>query len=706
MSQPLLSIGMIVKNEERCLEKCLKALEPLRQAIPCELVIADTGSTDKTKKIAEKYANILFDFEWVNDFSAARNAVMDRCSGKWYLTVDADEYLSSPIDEIVSFLTGPLGKKHIHATIIQRNYTKPDLSGDYSDFNALRMVRMDTGKRYEGSIHESFEKIEIPLTTIFQNTIFDHDGYTLLTAKHLKEKSKRNMNLLEKELEKDPESIRRVLQCLESVGGNIEKKRYYADYARRILTNKKNIDSNYELCSGPCAREIFKVMIADRHPEAPKFLKWTLKNMRDSYHVLLDIRYIYIKFLYTEEKYDECIKFCNDYLNAFNNYQKRDRTTKASDFATPILYCQQKHKQEIETFLANSLIDTNNTSEANKILKNLDLSETTENTTINWFSAILNAENPEMFYETAKTVIGNLLEKYHNQDLKSNDPYDIAILTISKPFSCNPKREQDYNVFKLVPGAIGLSVNIANSKTKEEAEEYLTKIDVWEELMPLALSKALELNAKLPKEFYLMDSTRLTYLIHDLILGTTNYIDSLNSRNNTTTTIELYEVAFHFKLFSTLLLSDSFNKLNAEQKSTTIDTFVNISNLYLSCCYNKTLLENEELMQFLDVTHLFSWYLVKANSLKDSNPLEYIKTLRTALKKVPQAKDVIEFLIEEFKNEEELKRQEKIKNTSPELIAMAEQLKTMLKALPENSPELLAIKQSTLYKQVEFLLED
>ena len=67
MTQPLLSIGMIVKNEERCLEKCLKALEPLRQAIPCELVIADTGSTDKTKEIASKYADILFDFIWVND---------------------------------------------------------------------------------------------------------------------------------------------------------------------------------------------------------------------------------------------------------------------------------------------------------------------------------------------------------------------------------------------------------------------------------------------------------------------------------------------------------------------------------------------------------------------------------------------------------------------------------------------------------------
>ena len=81
MPKPLLSIGMIVKDEIRCIEKCLKALQPLREAFPCELVIADTGSTDGTREVAERYADILFDFSWIDDFAAARNAVMDRCSG-------------------------------------------------------------------------------------------------------------------------------------------------------------------------------------------------------------------------------------------------------------------------------------------------------------------------------------------------------------------------------------------------------------------------------------------------------------------------------------------------------------------------------------------------------------------------------------------------------------------------------------------------
>ena len=123
--QPMLSIGMIVKNEEKKLERCLTALQPLRDAIPCELVIADTGSTDGTRAIAERYADLVFDFPWVNNFSAARNAVMEKCTGLWYLTIDADEYLDDAT-ELIAFLTGPLANQTDIATLVVRNYTQND----------------------------------------------------------------------------------------------------------------------------------------------------------------------------------------------------------------------------------------------------------------------------------------------------------------------------------------------------------------------------------------------------------------------------------------------------------------------------------------------------------------------------------------------------------------------------------------------------
>ena len=59
-----LSICMIVKNEERCLERCLKSLTPLREQLPCEVIVTDTGSTDKSIKIAEKYADKVLHFQW------------------------------------------------------------------------------------------------------------------------------------------------------------------------------------------------------------------------------------------------------------------------------------------------------------------------------------------------------------------------------------------------------------------------------------------------------------------------------------------------------------------------------------------------------------------------------------------------------------------------------------------------------------------
>ena len=62
----ILSIGMIVKNEEKYLENCLSALKRFMDQISCELIIVDTGSTDRSKEIALKYTDKVYDFEWIN----------------------------------------------------------------------------------------------------------------------------------------------------------------------------------------------------------------------------------------------------------------------------------------------------------------------------------------------------------------------------------------------------------------------------------------------------------------------------------------------------------------------------------------------------------------------------------------------------------------------------------------------------------------
>ena len=71
-----ISLCMIVKDEEQVLNRCLTSVE----GIADEIIIVDTGSTDKTKDIAKKFTDKIYDFKWVNDFSKARNYSFSKAS--------------------------------------------------------------------------------------------------------------------------------------------------------------------------------------------------------------------------------------------------------------------------------------------------------------------------------------------------------------------------------------------------------------------------------------------------------------------------------------------------------------------------------------------------------------------------------------------------------------------------------------------------
>ncbi len=89
MKNDSISLCMIVKDEEENLPRCLQSVK----SVVDEIVIADTGSTDRSKEIAASFGAKIFSFEWRDDFSAARNFSLQNASGKWILWLDADEAL-------------------------------------------------------------------------------------------------------------------------------------------------------------------------------------------------------------------------------------------------------------------------------------------------------------------------------------------------------------------------------------------------------------------------------------------------------------------------------------------------------------------------------------------------------------------------------------------------------------------------------------
>lgn len=86
-----ISLCMIVKNEEAVLARCLDSIADLMD----EIIIVDTGSTDKTKEIAAGYTDQIYDFQWIQDFSAARNFSFSKATKDYIYVADADEVLDA-----------------------------------------------------------------------------------------------------------------------------------------------------------------------------------------------------------------------------------------------------------------------------------------------------------------------------------------------------------------------------------------------------------------------------------------------------------------------------------------------------------------------------------------------------------------------------------------------------------------------------------
>lgn len=192
---PLLSLCMIVKDEESVLRRCLESV----QGFVDEIIIVDTGSTDRTKKIAAEFTDKVYDFTWINDFSAARNEALRHASGCWILVLDADEYLSKEQhaevrDRLAAEEANPSGINAFLLPIYNLNGSLHNQN--WQESRTVRLFRNSPDIRYERPIHEQVcHKNGMMLMDYLTLNIF-HTGYTAETF-IAKNKSERNLKLFE-----------------------------------------------------------------------------------------------------------------------------------------------------------------------------------------------------------------------------------------------------------------------------------------------------------------------------------------------------------------------------------------------------------------------------------------------------------------------------------------------------------------------------
>jgi tetratricopeptide (TPR) repeat protein len=190
-----ISACMIVKNEEEHLPACLASI---RNWVD-EIIVVDTGSSDRTVEIAESYGARVFFQKWEGDFSKARNYSLAQATKDWIFIIDADEEF---VEEDVPLIRQVVGQNKYRLVSINV-YNMNKETGEYTSFlPSFRLYRRDAGFYYDGIVHNQlkFDRSEPVLRVGIR---LRHYGYSLSPEK-MKKKLARSRELLEKQLRDTP----------------------------------------------------------------------------------------------------------------------------------------------------------------------------------------------------------------------------------------------------------------------------------------------------------------------------------------------------------------------------------------------------------------------------------------------------------------------------------------------------------------------
>ncbi len=292
------SLCMIVKNEEQVLKRCLDSLAGLYD----ELVIVDTGSTDRTKEIAAGYNAKIYDFKWVDDFSAARNYAFERCSMEYIYSADADEVLDEENRQKFMMLKANLLKE-------------------------IEMVQMLYVNRHEFSTTENFEKEYRPklfkrLRTFtwiepihemvnINPVIYDSDIeiFHMPTSLH----SSRDLGVFRKAFNEEGVMSKRLMGMYAReliISGTGDDLNLAGDFFENAWYDTVHYDGMQQDCCCVMAR------IARLNGDDAGFLKWTMRNMTSEpcSEISLEMAIYY----YDKGDLFEAIDHCENAINRYS----------------------------------------------------------------------------------------------------------------------------------------------------------------------------------------------------------------------------------------------------------------------------------------------------------------------------------------------------------------------------------------------------
>lgn len=231
ISYAKLTAIIIVKDEERCIKRCITSIIDQVDAI----IVVDTGCTDDTIKIIKNLKSNkikIYNYEWQDDFASARNFGIDQVNNGWIIFIDADEYLDDKINLKICI------NEFNNITNIN-NLTICPVIKNQNDNNFItvrRIFKKESEIYFYGKIHEEPRRKNEKLQYLSLNIAFQHDGYSIEIL-NAKKKLERNYRLLKEMILIEKDNPRWIYFLIRDGGIYIEEKEM-EQMAFKVLLNK------------------------------------------------------------------------------------------------------------------------------------------------------------------------------------------------------------------------------------------------------------------------------------------------------------------------------------------------------------------------------------------------------------------------------------------------------------------------------------
>lgn len=623
----LLSIVMMIKNEEKYLENTLCALTPLMKRIDSEIVILDTGSEDNSINIARKYTNNVYLTKWNNNFADMRNESIKYAKGEWILIIDADEVIVD-YEKIISFFQQNKSANYNSASVQLKSFNSEN-EDLYSIGSVIRMFKNDSELRYEGAIHEQPIYREPTYNNIAK---FNHYGYMYSDEKIRNKKLKRNEDILLTELKSSPNNAYINFQLGQNYM-SYQKQEEALFYLEKSYEQYKKAKVDYKPVKNLLAKLYLQM---GEYIKCEKICKEYMKIDNNDIDINL---YLGMSKKYTLE-YEESIKYYKRYLYLVENYNKStqsndiyciDNTSSLVENAKldmiEIYYNIERYEDVIILYSNTKFYKLKNVYfEVLNSLYKLNKEDEIINLYINLNDSII--EKKQLIFNIEKVILN---EKYDNK---------------KKIYKILSKLEDNYGKLNKIRFEKDISLKECKLILSSENEAYFGEIIYY------ALKKGFDLlniltdidNIKIQKylDYTMLYKKECALYIYDYLIKATNTLDLEK--------LKLYSCAA-----KSLLFNGDFEQ---EEYKNVFLMYLRYQYDYMRQVYNNSsnktligLVKNEEdkfILEFIDL-----------QKNKQEDTLQYIKSMKKILVDNPQYNKGINIFIDKF--EKELDEAEELK---------------------------------------------